>query len=148
MGKESKIMSKKYQILYEEKPEESAWGIIGRGVGSYNRQQAGEDNFQRLRFVLRASDDEEVAGGVIAELYWEWLHVDLLWVKEGLRGRGYGSQILTRVEEEARRRGSKNVYLDTFSFQAPDFYKKLGYEVFSELPDFPVGHQRYFMRIR
>jgi hypothetical protein len=41
-----------------------------------------------------------------------------------------------------------HAYLDTFSFQAPDFYKKLGYEVFGELQDFPHGHQRYFMKKR
>ena len=50
------------------------------------------------------------------------------------------------AEDEARQRGAKNAYLDTFSFQVPDFYKQHGYEVFGELPDFPPGHQRYFMK--
>ena len=50
------------------------------------------------------------------------------------------------AEAEARQRGAQNAYLDTFSFQAPDFYKKLGYQVFGELPDFPTGHQRYFLK--
>ena len=68
----------------------------------------------------------------------------LLFVKEELRGLGYGHRLLKNAEEEARKRGAKNVYLDTFSFQAPDFYKRHGYQVFGELNDFPAGQQRFF----
>ncbi len=57
-----------------------------------------------------------------------------------------GIAFLTLAEEEARGRGAKNAYLDTFSFQAPDFYKQHGYQVFGELKDFPPGHQRYFYK--
>jgi len=136
-------MDEEYQIVYDDKPEESAWGIIGRGVGSYNEQQAGDNKFQRLCFVLHAPD-QEVVGGVLGETYWDWLYIDLLWVKDELRGRGYGRRLLTLAENEARQRGAKNAYLDTFSFQAPEFYEQLGYEVFGELQDYPAGHQRYF----
>lgn len=137
-------MNTAYRINFVDKPEESAWGIIGRGVSEYNRAQAGEDNFLRLCFVLHAPD-HEIAGGVLGELYWGWLHVDLLWVREDLRGRGYGQRLLAVIETEARQRGAKQAYLDTFSFQAPEFYLGHGYQVFGELPEFPAGHQRYFL---
>jgi GNAT superfamily N-acetyltransferase len=137
-------MSEEYQIVDVDNPEQSAWEIIGRGVGSYNKQQAGDNKFQRLCFVLH-TPDQEIVGGVIAEVYWDWLYIDLLWVKDELRGRGYGHRLLTRTEAEARQRGAKNAYLDTFSFQAPDFYKRHGYQVFGQLEDFPPGHQRYFL---
>ncbi|MCP4535684.1 MAG: GNAT family N-acetyltransferase [Chloroflexi bacterium] len=136
-------MDKEYKIVYVDKPEESAWGIIGRGVGNYNEQQAGDNKFQRLCFVLQ-TPDQEIVGGVLGEVYWGWFYLDLLWVKDELRGLGHGHRLLTTAENEARQRGAKNVYLDTFSFQAPDFYKQHGYQVFGELPDFPPGHQRYF----
>jgi N-acetylglutamate synthase-like GNAT family acetyltransferase len=137
-------MDEEYQIVYVDEPEQSAWGIIGRGISHYNKQQAGDQNFHRLCFVLQAPD-QGIVGGVIGELYWEWFHLDLLWVKDELRGRGHGHRLLTRAENEAQQRGAKNVYLDTFSFQAPDFYKQHGYEVFGELQNFPPCHQRYFM---
>ena len=137
-------MKDNYQILYVEKPEESAWGIIGRGLSAYNKQQAGEEKFQRLCFVLQSSENE-IVGGALGELYWEWFHLDLLWLKDELRGHGYGHRLLLQIENEARQRGAKNVFLDTFSFQAPDFYKQHGYQVFGELKDFPPGHQRYFL---
>ena len=68
-----------------------------------------------------------------------------MWIKDEFCGRGHGHRLLTLAEQEARQRGAKNVYLDTFSFQAPDFYKRHGYQVFGELPDFPLGYQRYFL---
>ena len=137
-------MDEEYQIVYVDNPEQSAWGIIGRGVGNYNEQQAGDNGFQRLCFVLHAPD-QAIVGGVIGETYWDWLYIDLLWVKDKLRGRGYGHRLLMLAEQEARQRGAKNAYLDTFSFQAPDFYKQRGYQVFGKLEDFPPGHQRYFL---
>lgn len=137
-------MDEEFKFQYVEKPEESAWGIIGRGVASFNRQLAGENNFQRLCYVVQAPD-REVVGGVLGETYFDWLFIELLWVKEEFRGRGYGHHLLILAEELARQRGAKNVYLDTFSFQAPEFYKKRGYQVFGELAEFPPGHRRIFL---
>jgi len=134
-------MDEGYQIEYLDQPE---WGIIGQGIRNYNTEQAGDDHHQRLCFVFRAPG-QEVAGGVIGATYWDWLYIDLMWIREDLRGRGYGRRLLTLAEEEARKRGAKNAYLDTFSFQAPAFYEKQGYRVFGELPDFPAGHQRFFL---
>lgn len=134
-------MEEEFNIEKVDKPE---WGIIGGGINHYNNSTAGEDNAQSLCFVLRNLDGE-VVGGVIGATYWDWFYLDLMWIKEELRGRGYGHRLLTLAEEEARQRGAKNAHLDTFSFQAPDFYKKHGYQVFGELQDFPAGHQRYFL---
>ena len=140
-------MDEEYQIVYVAKPEESEWKAIGQGIRQYNTQQAGDHHYQVFCFVLRGPD-EAIVGGVIGETYWDWFHLDLLWVKEELRGRGYGHRLLTLAEEEARKRGARNVHLDTFSFQAPDFYKRHGYQVFGELQDFPAGYQRYFLTKR
>jgi GNAT superfamily N-acetyltransferase len=134
-------MSEEYRIVYVEKPE---WGAIGQAINDHNKQQAGDDKAQTLCFVLQAPD-LEIVGGVIGATYWDWFHIDLMWVKDELRGRGYGRRLLTLAEQEARQRGAKNAHLDTFSFQAPDFYKQHGYRVFGELQDFPPGHQRYFL---
>jgi GNAT superfamily N-acetyltransferase len=136
-------MGEDYQIVFVDKPEESAWRIIGQGLRDYNKQQAGDDQSQGLCLAL-FSTNEEIVGGVIAETNWDWLFINILWVKEELRGQGYGERLLKQVEEEAQQRGAKNSYLDTFSFQAPEFYKRNGYKVFGELLNFPPGHQRYF----
>ncbi len=134
-------MEKDYQIVYLKEP---AWEIIGGGISDFNTQQAGDDNGKNLCFALQGADGE-VAGGVIGATYWDWLYVNLMWLREDLRGQGYGDRLLEMAEEEARKRGAKHSHLDTFSFQAPEFYQKHGYRVFGELADFPVGHTRYFL---
>jgi ribosomal protein S18 acetylase RimI-like enzyme len=134
-------INEEYEIVYTDKP---AWEIIGGGISRYNKQQAGEDNARSLCFVIEAPD-EEVVGGVIGATFWDWCHIDLMWIKEELRGHGYGQRLLSLAEDEARKRGAKHVYLDTYSFQAPEFYKKYGYRVFGVLEDYPAGHQLYFM---
>ena len=137
-------MNENYTIVYVEKPGQDEWSAIGQGISDYNQQQAGDEQAQRICFVVKAEDDT-IVGGIICAIYWNWLYVDLLWLEEKMRGQGYGHQLMVKAEDEARKRGAKKAYLDTFSFQAPDFYKQHGYQVFGELSDFPAGHQRYFL---
>lgn len=140
-------MDEEYDIISVDKPDDSVWDIVGGGIHNYNEQQVGATQRKQLCLVLRAPD-QKIAGGLIGATYWNWLYIELLFVKEELRGRGYGHRLLELAEEEARKRGAKNVYLDTFSFQAPDLYKQHGYQIFGELKDFPEGHQRYFFKKR
>jgi GNAT superfamily N-acetyltransferase len=140
-------MDEEFRILYVDRPDDAVWEVVGGGIHDYNTQHAGGSHGKGLCFVLYGPG-QQVVGGVVGETHWDWFFTHLLFVKEELRGRGYGHQLLTLAEEEARQRGAKNAYLDTFSFQAPGFYKKHGYEVFGVLGDFPVGHQRYFLKKR
>jgi GNAT superfamily N-acetyltransferase len=138
-------MDQTYQIVQNDKPEPAAIGVIGQGIHTFNEAQGGDQHYQRLCFFLHGPD-EAIVGGLIGATYWDWFYVDLLWVQEKLRGQGYGHQLLAQAEAAARRRGAKNAFLDTFSFQAPGFYQAHGYVVFGQLPDFPAGHTRYYMR--
>jgi GNAT superfamily N-acetyltransferase len=133
--------NKTVQINYLEKP---AWEIIGGGLQDFNTRQAGDDRGQSLCYVLQTPDGE-IGGGVIGSTYWDWLYIDLMWVREDMRGLGFGQRLLNLAEDKARERGARHAYLDTFSFQAPDFYRKSGYHEFGRLADFPAGHTRYFL---
>lgn len=130
-----------YKIVKLESP---AWEVIGGELTAYNKQQAGNDNAKPLCYVMKDQDDAIVAG-IIGVVYWDWLSLDLMWVRDDLRGKGYGSMLLTRLEKAAREHGAKHAHLDTFSFQAQGFYEKLGYEVFGKLENFPEGFQRLYM---
>jgi len=135
-------MTEDFEFTYVKEPD---WDVIGGGISEYNLQQAGDDTGVYLCFVAK-TPDQKVVGGVIGVTYYEWLFIQLMWVKEDLRSHGLGHRLLELAEDEGRKRGAKNAFLDTFSFQAPEFYKKYGYEVFGTLPDFPPGHTRYYMK--
>ncbi len=136
-------MSDEFHIGFEQAPERSVREAISGGLDEFNRRHAGDPHFQRLCFTLRNAQ-QDIMGGVLGQIFWEGLFIDTLWVADELRGRGYGNQLLTSIEQEGRRRGARLVYLDTFSFQAPDFYRRHGYRAFGELQDFPAGHQLLF----
>jgi GNAT superfamily N-acetyltransferase len=137
-------MADEYRIAIDPNPDEAAAGIVGRGLRAFNEAHAGEGRYQRLGVFLSAPDGE-VAGGLVGATSWDWFYIELLWLPEGLRGRGFGRRLLALAENEARGRGAHHAFLDTFSFQAPDFYTRQGYEIFGELPDFPPGHRRYYL---
>ena len=88
-------------------------------------------------------------GGIAAGLYgftWAgWLEIKFVWVREDLRGRGHGRELVEAAEAEARARGCMRVWLDSYTFQAPTFYQRLGYEVFGSLQDYPAPHGRVFL---
>ena len=135
-------MEENIKIKYLNEP---AWEVIGGGITEYNTRMAGDDHGKNLCFVLQ-DPDGEILGGVIGMTYWNWLYISLMWLPEGMRGKGYGQKLLVMAEEEGRKRGAKYSYLDTFSFQAPGFYQKFGYQEFGKLEEFPPGHTRYFMK--
>lgn len=85
--------------------------------------------------------------GLTGETFGNWLCIKYLWVSEELRGQGIGSQLLKAAEAQAIERGAKYSFLDTFSFQAPDFYRKHGYEEVFKLFEYPyTGSRHYFIK--
>jgi ribosomal protein S18 acetylase RimI-like enzyme len=87
-----------------------------------------------------------VIGGLLGRVYRFCLYIEILWVDEKFRKYGYGSKLLSKSEEIVREKGCKLIHLDTFSFQAPDFYKRHGFEVFGILDGFPEGIARYYLK--
>ena len=83
-------------------------------------------------------------GGLLGSTHGNWLKVDFLWVDEEARGKGIGSVLLEKAEDEARNRGCRYVFLDTFSFQAPGFYTKKGYEQVFVLEEYPRTGKRFY----
>jgi GNAT superfamily N-acetyltransferase len=82
----------------------------------------------------------DLVGGLVGHTWTTWLHVTYLWVDERHRGTGLGSRLLAEAERVARDdRGCGRVRLETWDFQAPDFYKRHGYDVVCVIEDYPPG---------
>jgi len=104
-----------------------------------------EENF--IDLSMKVVEDDKIIAGIIAKMYcWNIVYVDTLWVDPDYRGRRIGEKLLTMLENEAKLKGAKLVHLDTFDFQAKDFYLKQGYEIFGKLEDCPENHCRYYMK--
>ena len=80
--------------------------------------------------VFLEDETGQKLAGLTGETFGNWLCIQYLFVREPLRGRRVGSKLLEAAEAEARKRGCKYAFVDTFSFQAPAFYKKHGYQEF------------------
>lgn len=86
----------------------------------------------------------EKKAGLTGELFGNWLCIKYLWVSEELRRQGFGSKLLKAAEKEAVLHGAKYAFVDTFDFQAPEFYIKHGYEQVFKLFDYPYTGARYY----
>lgn len=85
--------------------------------------------------------------GLVGETHGNWMEVDFLWVEDSLRNQKIGSQLLLAAEKLAKERGCKYVFLNTFSFQAPNFYLKYGYQEVFVLEEYPLtGKRHYFTK--
>ena len=111
----------------------------------FNRAATGIHDGRGLGFFLRDEADTIVAGAV-GHTWGETCEVNGVWIAEELRGRGLGRRLLEAVEAEAIRRGCRQIILTTHSFQAPDFYRKLGFERVAEVADYPRGHANLVYR--
>lgn len=117
--------------------------IIHKGLLEYNLARLEDTNPKDLGIYLQDETGNKIAG-LIGLTHGNWLSVKYLWVSEEHRGRKIGSQLLEQAEETARSRGCKYAFLDTFSFQAPLFYIKHGYQEVFTLENYPVTGKRHY----
>ncbi len=129
------------RVQVETNPGASWWELY-KGLAAFNAQALGETGYGLLTVTLR--EDEAIVGGLVGSIWLDWLSIDLLWVAEAYRGKRHGTALMEMAETEARKQGIRNVFLNSFSFQAPGFYEKLGYRQFGRLDEFPAGHSRYW----
>ena len=91
--------------------------------------------------------ENNIIAGCIARMYcWNVVYIDILWVDELYKNKGFGSQLLNEIEQIAKEKECNLIHLDTFDFQAKDFYLKHGYEIFGVLEGCPKEHCRYYLK--
>ena len=118
------------------------------GLFKYNMEKTGGKlKIPDIDIVKAARDkDGNIAGGISASTYLSALEVEVLWVGEQYRGQSIASRLLEEVENEAKEAGCVISYLTTYSFQAPEFYRKNGYEICGEVDGFPDGIKLYVLK--
>lgn len=121
-------------IIRESNEEESE--LIVDKIVEYNLSKVPIIQESSFIWINRVIVDTygDIIVGINSKMYcWNCLYIDVLWVKEEYRKEGLGSKILNEIEKVAKDKGCYLIHLDTFDFQAKDFYIKHGYDLFGIL---------------
>jgi len=102
--------------------------------------------FTKINKHIKDEDGNIVAGINCIYYSWNCLYIDVLWVQKEYRNQGLGSKLLHAIEQSAREQNCHLIHLDTFDFQAKEFYLKHGYEIHGVLENCPMDHNRYYLK--
>lgn len=138
----------KLNLIRNENAEFSK--AVQKGLDSYNRVSPYAQSITRDGGFYIALQNEEGAykGGWIIKQTADWAFLDLAYVDPDCRRSGWGFKALDLIEAEARDKGLKGIYTATVSFQAPDFYKKIGYREIGRLEEYADNHDKVFLAKR
>jgi ribosomal protein S18 acetylase RimI-like enzyme len=129
----------KCTVLFKEGDlEEEEKKILVEGMLDYHAKK-GHPRKKDIFSIALKNENGNFVGGVIFSVLWNGMEIDSLWVDESVRGQGWGRKLMEAAEAEGIKRGCSFVYTNTFSWQAPEFYQKLGYTPYGKLDNFPEG---------
>ena len=114
-------------------------------IYEFNSAATGIRDGEWLAIIVR-DDDDRIVAGICGNTWGGCAEIRQFWVDEPRRKQGLGTRLLGAAEQEARRRGCRQMLLMTFSFQAPVFYAKHGFEVVAVVDDHPHGHKNMLLR--
>ena len=131
-----------HRVTLETEPAHADVRILLEGLYAYNVEQTGRDDGQWLAVFMR-DEKGQILAGLQGWTWGGWLKVSFLWVGPQERRQGLGRKLLLMAEAEAEKRGCSKATLNTFSFQAPDFYRKFGYRIVATVEGLPEGHRQH-----
>ena len=131
------------KYIITDNPKEEDIKIILNNLIQYNLSHIELKEVKPLAIFVNDENCNQI-GGISAETHGNWLEISFLWVDENLRGEKVGSKLLKDVEAEALKRGCKYSFVNTFSFQAKDFYLKSGYKEVFTLEEYPLTSKRHY----
>ncbi len=132
-------------INTEPTPEEIQY--LEERIYEHNSGTTGITNGEWLAIFVR-DEHSRIIAGICGNTWGGCSEIRQFWVDEAWRRQGLGTRLLCAAEQESRRRGCQQIVLMTFTFQAPAFYAKHGFEVIAVIDDHPRGHKNLLMRKR
>jgi len=141
-------MGQAYTVRLVDKPDPQYIRAMRAGLRAYNVKQVPallDLPYDEFAIFIR-DDNGTIQGGIIAEVDWGMMYVDLLWLDDSLRGKGLGKALLHTIEQTTLSIGLSSIYLMTTEFQALRFYQHMGYELFGTIMNRPHGYAYYYLR--
>ena len=140
-------MTRSSEFVIDTESRLDAFQYLEDRLYEYNSAATGITDGEWLTILVR-SDDDRIVAGISGNTWGGCLEIRQFWVEEGRRRQGLGTRLLRAAEHEARRRGCRQILLATFTFQAPAFYTKHGFEIVAVVDDHPYGHENLLLRKR
>lgn len=147
MSHQDETQDTTWGLIIEDAPSEADVHFVEERIAAYNIAATGYNDYRPLAVFVR-DDGGAIMAGLTGFTWGGTLKIEFVWIHEDLRGQGYGSRLIRAAEREAVTRGCQQSVLDTHSFQAPDFYPKLGYVRCGLAEDWPLGHQQSYFHKR
>lgn len=132
------------RLEYTDDPAADDLGAVDAGLHLYNIGAADLGAVQTMACFARTGAGE-IVGGLRARQWGAAVEVQQLWVDEKHRRNGIAARLMALLEQAVAERGAAVIYLDTFSFQAPAFYRRCGYETAARIDGFPDGIGKHLM---
>ncbi|WP_371264811.1 GNAT family N-acetyltransferase [Paenibacillus sp. BC26] len=111
----------------------------------FNARHVPNGRYEEVNLCLK-NDKGEIIAGLNSAVCWNWMEIDILWVHDDHKRQGHGKQLLEEAEQIARAKDCTFIKLNTFSFQAPEFYKKYGYTEIGVIVNAPLGNKHYYYK--
>jgi GNAT superfamily N-acetyltransferase len=137
-----------YTII-EESFNPDVCNTILNGIEDFNIRffQQKDSSIERSPFVIYAKDENsKVIGGLCGSVFGSFAHIEYLWVDEGRRLQGLGTQLFKKAETFAKTKNCQIMQLYTWSYQAVGFYEKLGFECIGLIPKWIENYDAVFLR--
>jgi len=119
--------------------------FVRRKLIEFNSKNVLNGVYEEINLCLK-DDKNVIIAGLNSAICWNWMDIEILWVDEEHRRKGLGRRLLFEAEQIAIKKNCTFIKLNTFSFQAPEFYKKHGYEVIAIIENAPLGNQHYYYK--
>ena len=129
----------------EGEPDPEDKKVLTEGLLAHHARQGHPRESETFSIFLK-DQNKKVMGAIIVTFLWNGMAINSLWIDESLRKQGWGGKLMQAVEKEAIERRCTIAYTDTFPWQAPGFYERLGYTLYGKLDDFPQGFSLCYYR--
>jgi GNAT superfamily N-acetyltransferase len=135
------------EFAFEPDPTPEQIQYLEDRLYEFNSGATGIRDGQWLAIFVK-NERGRIVAGICGNTWGGGCEIRQFWVEEARRRHGLGTRLLDAAEQEARRRGCRQIVLTTFTFQAAAFYAKRGFETLCAVDDFPRGHQSLMLRKR
>lgn len=119
---------------------------IFQGFSKHALEMTGMDGKQESIAFTATDAEGGFAGNLTAEIFWGALHIKYLFVEEAYRGQGLARILMEYALQYAREQRCPFAFVETMSFQAPDFYQKMGFSLEYTRHGYAGGASFHYLR--